>query len=117
MDAERVALVAHIEGRLHRGGNPRAVITELEARGLSRSEAEALLAEVLEPLRAGYRKAGRATVIKGLGLLGLGALVTFGTMALALDGGTYLVTVGLFSVGGLYVVKGLAQMAHGGPSG
>lgn len=111
---EREALLSHISGRLHRGGNAAAVLDELRAQGLSLSEAESLVAEVLKPMNAVYRKAGWRTLAMGLGLSGLGAALTFGSMFLAQRGGTYyVVTTGLFVVGGTYAVRGLVRGIRG----
>ena len=44
--------------------------------------------------------------LKGIGFLALGAVVTGITYSMASGGGTYVVTTGLFAVGGIYVIIG-----------
>jgi hypothetical protein len=43
----------------------------------------------------------------GIGLLVLGGIITLGTYSAASGGGTYVVTTGLFVVGGINLVRGI----------
>lgn len=43
----------------------------------------------------------------GIGLLVLGGIITLGTYSAASGGGTYVMTTGLFVVGGINLVRGI----------
>ena len=54
-----------------------------------------------------YRKAGFETIGIGIFFLVLGAIITGVTYSAASSGGSYVVTTGLFLVGGWMILKGL----------
>jgi len=114
-DQETQALLAHIAGRLHRGGNASAVSDELQAQGFSRDEADKMVLSVSSRVKTDYQKVGRAMLFKGLGFIVLGVVLTCGTYMLAANGGIYAVTTGLFIAGGTYVVGGLIKAVRGNP--
>ena len=81
-----------------------------------REEANAIVREVAQDIvriNKERRKRGIWKIVGGVVLAGIGVGVTLGTMALAGPGETYYVTVGFFVVGGISVIKGLAELAGG----
>jgi hypothetical protein len=63
--------------------------------------------------RSATRRASVRTILIGVAIIALGAVLTGATYALAAPGGTYLVTSGAFIVGVIYVCCSLHSLATG----
>ncbi|MEE2713965.1 MAG: hypothetical protein VX913_14445, partial [Planctomycetota bacterium] len=61
------------------------------------------------------RSSGMESIFVGLVLGGIGAAITAATYSAAEPGGSYVVTSGLFFVGGWYVLRGLVRMMTTNP--
>lgn len=89
-------------------GSPRSsVVAELVGRGVPQDAAEHIVGEASSYKKREFRKAGLETLAAGVGLIVLGGIITAATYSAAAPGGTYIVTTGLFLVGGLTVLRGL----------
>jgi hypothetical protein len=56
-----------------------------------------------------YREVAVEYLLKGIGLIVLGAIITGITYSLARGGGVYVVTTGLFAGGGIYTIIGIGK--------
>jgi len=98
---------------LAQGSPPRAVVADLVERGVPEDAAQHIVGEANNYKKREFRKAGLEALAGGVGLIVLGGIITGATYSAASPGGTYLVTSGLFLVGGLAVVRGLWRMMIG----
>lgn len=93
------------------GKNDSEILAELEREGAPKEIAQKILDDVKKEVNKvkanAHREVAGEYLLKGSGFLILGAVVTGITYSMASGGGTYIVTTGLFVVGGLYVVMGL----------
>jgi hypothetical protein len=92
------------------GKNDSEILEELEKKGLTREIGEKIIdkakTEINKVRNKAHREVAGEYFLKGLGFLALGAVITGITYSIASGGGTYVVTTGLFVVGGLYVIIG-----------
>lgn len=86
------------------------ILTELEKDGIPKELCQKILdkakTEINKVKGKAHREVAGQYFLKGIGFLALGAVVTGVTYSMASGGGTYVVTTGLFVVGGLYVIIG-----------
>ena len=102
--------------QLVEGRPPSEVTQKLQLAGIVRTEATALVQAIASDyvaVMAARRKAGRGKLIWGGIIIAVGVGVLVGTYQLAAGGGTYIAPIGLFLVGGYYLLKGLAEMSGG----
>ena len=92
------------------GKTDHEILSELEKDGIPKELCEKILEKAKTEINKVKGKAHREVAgqyfLKGIGFLALGALVTGVTYSMASGGGTYVVTTGLFAVGGIYVIIG-----------
>ena len=92
------------------GKNDNDILSELEKDGIPKELGEKILEKAKTEINKVKGKAHREVAgqyfLKGIGFLALGAIVTGVTYSMASGGGTYVVTTGLFAVGGIYVIIG-----------
>jgi hypothetical protein len=90
--------------------NEYEILAELEKDGLPKEIGQKILdkakTEINKVKGKAHREVAGQYFLKGIGFLALGAVVTGGTYSMASGGGTYVVTSGLFAVGGIYVIIG-----------
>ena len=87
------------------------ILSELIANGLPENLAQILLEKVKSQIEIEKgklnREAAREYFIKGVSFLAIGAIVTGITYSMASNGGSYVVTTGLFVLGVIYTFIGL----------
>ena len=92
------------------GKNDYEILAELEKDGLPNEIGQKILdkakTEINKVKGKAHREVAGEYFLKGIGYLALGAVVTGITYSMASGGGTYVVTSGLFAVGGIYVIIG-----------
>jgi hypothetical protein len=95
------------------GKNDSYIINELETEGLSQELARMLLKKSKSQIKRvrgkAYREVAVEYLLKGIGLIVLGAIITGITYSLARGGGVYVVTTGLFAGGGIYTIIGIGK--------
>ena len=93
------------------GKNDYEILAELEKDGLPNEIGQKILdkakTEINKVKGKAHREVAGQYFLKGIGVLALGAVVTGITYSMASGGGTYVVTSGLFAVGGIYVIIGV----------
>ena len=86
------------------------ILSELEKDGVPKELGEKILEKAKTEINTvkgkAHMKVAGEYFLKGVGFLALGAIVTGVTYSMASGGGTYVVTTGLFAVGGIYVIIG-----------
>lgn len=102
------AVVALAEGK----AKP-AVIGDLVAQGVPKEVAESLVQKAEVYKKSEFRKSGMTSLMIGVGLIVLGAVITGATYSAADPGGTFVVTIGLFLAGGIAVLRGLGRALVG----
>lgn len=96
------------------GGKSKAdIFKTLQEKGCPADLASSIVDRVISLKSEATKKSGKDTLIMGAGMLLLGTLVTAGTYSAASGGGHYVVTSGLFVVGGWFVIKGLWKTVTG----
>ena len=87
------------------------ILDELEESGVPRSVCQKILdkakGEIKKIKKSAHREVAGTYLLKGSGFLALGAIITGITYSMASGGGHYVITTGLFAVGGIYIVYGL----------
>lgn len=93
------------------GKSDNQIVSELEKEGYPKVITEQLLERVkveIEEIKGkAHRNVAGEYLLKGVGFLVLGAIITGVTYSMASGGGSYVVTTGLFAVGGIYTVIGV----------
>jgi hypothetical protein len=100
---------------LRQGQQPEVIVDNLSNRGIPYETAIAIVNKVQDSgvsqstvvPRASNRMGGIKNLGIGIALLILGVIVTIGTYMMADPGGTFMVTTGLFVVGGINMLIGL----------
>jgi hypothetical protein len=115
-------MYAYVTRELRKGQSPETIVQELSNRGVSYETAIAIVNKVqdsgvAQSTAAAPKMSNRMGGLKNLGigiaLLVLGVIVTFSTYMMADPGGTYMVTTGLFVVGGINMLIGLFRFIFG----
>lgn len=117
MDATQEQALAQLIMRsakmIAEGKSKSDVVAHLVGEGCPNDLAEAIVKRGAEIKAEEFRKSGKATLLIGVGILGLGALITAGSYNMASGGGHYVITSGLFMVGAWFVIKGLWRSVAG----
>jgi hypothetical protein len=106
------AYAQHCAESLARGSSPAHVQQDLVERGLPPGVAAQLVASATRRPAPADDDAGEL-ITMGVGLLVLGAVITGITYSAASGGGTYVITTGLFVVGVIKILQGIAHGARG----
>lgn len=81
--------------------------------GMPKDIADSIAQRGEEAKHAAFRKEGQTTLLIGIGLTGLGIVITMASYNAASGGGSFIVTTGLV-VGGIWIaLKGLWRMGVG----
>ena len=95
------------------GKSTNEIVTEFESQGVPQDLAEAIAKRGEEIKKEEFKKSGKTTMLIGVGLAGLGVVITAGTYSAASGGGHYVVTYGLI-IGGIWMfLKGMWRAAAG----
>lgn len=106
--ADLLKIFTYILFQMELGRTRGKIVDDLEARGIKHDMARDMVTHAFKKQREDKisQKEGGSQILFGLVLLVVGAVVTAVTYSLAGPGGVYIVTTGLFIVGGLNLVKG-----------
>jgi hypothetical protein len=105
----------YVTNALRQGQPPETIVENLSSRGIPYDTAIAIVNKVQSSgvsqstavPRASNRMGGLKNLGIGVVLLVLGFIVTLGTYMMADPGGTFMVTTGLFVIGGINMLIGL----------
>jgi hypothetical protein len=95
------------------GKNKREVTDELIQQGVPNDVADEIIKRVFAYKSKLKRKEGGKAIGCGLLMIVVGGIITGITYAAAEGGGTYIVTTGLFIVGGITLIVGLYKWLRG----
>jgi hypothetical protein len=126
MDQQQQKAIQQVYGNvtraLRQGQPPEVIVENLSNQGIPHETAIAIVNKVqasgvAQPTTAPPKMSNRMGGMKNLGigivLLVLGVIVTAGTYMVAEPGGTFMVTTGLFVVGGINMLIGLFRFIFG----
>jgi len=103
-------LVAFAASEMGRGLSKHRVKRHLIQQGLPEDLVKHIVDAASAEARSHGSHEGGKNLLAGLGWLALGAVITGFTYSQASSGGSYVVTTGLFAVGGIQALVGLCQM-------
>lgn len=95
------------------GKNPRNITQDLVQQGFEPDNASSLVKQAVQIKKAAMRKAGLRLFFTGVACIFVGIAITAVTYGLAARGGTYVITIGAFVVGAIYILRGLWFMLLG----
>lgn len=98
---------------LAQGQSRDAVREELMRQGIPLEAATQIINQASSLKQEAFRRNGSEMFFQGIAWMVLGAIVTGITYAMAAPGGTFMVTTGLFIVGGIYIIAGIFRMIFG----
>ena len=93
------------------GKSKQQVIEELTSRGISASFAEYIVVRGQSIYKELTRHQGKAEMLKGAGVAGVGLALSFGSYLITGEGGRYLIATGAMVIGGLMFLRGLWQQS------
>lgn len=106
-------LVSDAAVSLAQGQSRDAVREELMRQGIPLEAATQIINQASSLKQEAFRQKGSEMFFQGIGWMVLGAIITGFTYSMAAPGGTFVVTTGLFVVGGIYIIAGIFRMIFG----
>ncbi|MCG6451296.1 hypothetical protein [Vibrio parahaemolyticus] len=96
-----------------KGQSSKFIVNQYVGMGIPKEAAMSIVSQAKELKKREFRKAGLKTIAFGIGWFLLGAVITGITYSAASSGGHYIITSGLFLVGGITVLKGVWRIIVG----